>query len=131
MDRFCDYLVVMRHKGDIYNPFAKRGEAQKVFDDEWHEAIVHDDHTIYTETTYQGPCKHRLMSQNSMMSVSDRGTYTITINERDLDIDTRDTAYLFVNSDVRRKIKMTILEVTPYERNTVIHAMNLKDGDNE
>ncbi len=116
MDRFCDHIKIYRHTGNVYDPFASSGNGT-------------DGKTIGTELIYEGECKAKRTSQNSMMSVSDRGTYLIYINDNTINADTRDTAYLYSNGKEDDMIKLTVLEVKRYERNTVINAMHLKDGD--
>lgn len=118
MDRFCDHIRIYRHTGNIYDPFANPAKNNDT-----------DDTTIGRELVYEGDCKAKQMSQNSMMSVSDRGTYSIYINDNNINADIRDVAYLRSNSRESDEIKLTILEVKRYERNTVISAMHLKDGE--
>lgn len=103
----------------MYDPFAPKTE----------EPPDNNDNGIYTTLVYDGACKAELKSQNSMMSVSDRGTYRIYINENNIDADARDVAYLNTN-ETDADLKLTILEVKHYEHNTIIHAIHLKDGDN-
>lgn len=118
MDRFCDNIRIYRHTGNIYDPFANPAQYDNA-----------DDTTIEKELVYKGDCKAKQISQNSMMSVSDRGTYTIYINDNNINADIRDVAYLRSNNRENDEIKLTILEVKRYERNTVISAMHLKDGE--
>lgn len=120
MVRFCDNIRIYRHGGNIYDPFANGTEAPP----------NNDENGIYRTLVYDGECKAELKSQNSMMSVSDRGTYRIYINENDIDADARDVAYLQTNGE-GDELKLTILEVKHYEHNTIIHAIRLKDGENE
>lgn len=116
MDRFCDYIEIYRHSGNIYDPFAEKST---------------DSTGISTNLVYAGDCKAVQKSQNSMMSVSDRGTYQIYINDNNIDVDIRDIAVLQSNRREDDSVKLTVLEVKRYERNTVISAMHLKDGDKE
>lgn len=115
MDRFCDYIKIYRKKGDVYNPFAEKGDEQN---------------GIYTEPVWEGNCKGETTSQNSMLSVSDRMTITVYINENDVPADNRDIAFFKTNNE-NESIRLTILEVKRYEHNTIIKAIHLKDGDNK
>lgn len=113
MDRFCDDIRIYRHVGNIYDPFANPAAEESA-----------DDTTIGKELVFEGNCKAKLVS------TSEENTYNIYINSNDINADTRDTAYLRSNGRENDEIKLTILDVKRYERNTVITAMHLKDGDN-
>ena len=85
---------------------------------------------IYSVLVWEGACKGETTSQNSMLSVSDRMTITIYINENNVEVDNRDIAFFQTNCE-GQEIKLQILEVKHYEHNTIIRAMHLKDGDNK
>lgn len=113
MVRFCDYITIYELKGEIYNPFG-------------------DDDSIEKEVVYEGECKSSLAHFRGNRSLPDAENYTITINDPDLtNINNRNVAYLKTNGNEEDLIKLTVVEVKRYERNTVIHAIALKDGDTE
>lgn len=120
MNRFCDYIRIMRKKGNIYDPFA--GKTAPPPDN--------DPNGIYSVLVWEGQCKGETTSQNSMLSVSDRMTITIYINENNVEVDNRDLGFFKTNSE-GPEMKLQILEVKHYEHNTIIRAMHLKDGDNK
>ena len=103
MNRFCDYIKFYRKKGNIYDPFANRTSPPP-------DA---DPNGIYSELVWEGACKGETTSQNSMISVSDRMTITIYINENNVQVDNRDIAFFQTNSE-GDAIKLTILEVKRY-----------------
>ena len=76
MNRFCDYIRIMRKKGNIYDPFA--GKTAPPPDN--------DPNGIYSVLVWEGQCKGETTSQNSMLSVSDRMTITIYINENNVEV---------------------------------------------
>lgn len=120
MNRFCDHIRILRKKGNIYDPFAGRTAPPP----------DNDPSGIYSELVWEGDCKGEATSQQSMLSVSDRMTITVYINENNVPTDNRDIAYFQTNSE-GDPIRLQILEVKHYEHNTIIKAMHLKDGDNE
>ena len=107
MDRFCDYIEIYRPTGDIYNPFGNT------------EDIGH-------ELVYSGDCKTK---QNYSNGVDGECYYDIFINDNEIKAYARDIAYLYNNGKKDDKIKLTILEVKRYERNTIIKSLHLKDGE--
>lgn len=115
MDRFCDYIRIYRHIGNLYDPFATPNIG------------VADDSTIEEQLVYEGACK---AVHKAQYSVSETGQYSIYINDNDVDVDTRDTLYLRSNNRENDEVKLTAIEVKRYERNTVISAIHLKDGEN-
>lgn len=120
MKRFCDYIKIYRKKGNIYDPFAVSTSPPP----------DNDPNGIYQELVWQGECKGEATSQQSMLSVSDRMTITIYINENNILTDSRDIAFFQTNCE-GEFIRLQILEVKRYEHNTIIKAMHLKDGDNK
>lgn len=107
MDRFCDNIDIYRIEGDKYNPF---GDAKKL------EKVL----------VYTGECKAK---QNYPNGVDGECYYDIFINDNEVMAHARDVAYLYNNGKEDDCIKLTILEVKRYERNTVIKALHLKDGE--
>lgn len=120
MNRFCDYIKIYRQNGNIYNPFAEKTSPPP----------DNDPSGIYSELVWEGECKGETTSQQSMLSISDRMTITVYINENNVPTDNRDIAYFQTNCE-GDPIRLQILEVKRYEHNTIIKAMHLKDGDNE
>lgn len=111
MNRFCDYIKICRKQGNAkYDPFND------------------NPYGINTKVVYEGDCKGETTSQNTMMS--DNTTYTIYINDNNVQADNRDIAFYKTNNE-GEAIKLTIWDVKRYEHNTIIRAMHLKDGDNE
>ena len=108
MNRFCDYIKIYRPTGDVYNPFGDAG-------------------SVSEELVFSGDCKAK---QNYPNSVDEECYYDIFINDNSIKVYARDIAYLQNNGDEDDEIKLTILEVKRYERNTVIKALHLKDGEN-
>lgn len=119
MNRFPDYIRVFRHDGSIYDPFAEKVEPNSG-----------DDAGISTRVVYEGFCKAKGVSQNSMMSISEKANFQIYINDTGVDCQNRDTIFVKTNNE-GEEAKMTIIEVKEYEHNTIIWAMRLKDGDDE
>lgn len=109
MDRFCDYIEIYKHVGDIYNPFATKDSGE-----------------IGEDWAFAGDCK---AVQHATNTVDGECFYDIYINENDVMAQARDTAYLYNNGNEEDKIELTIVEVKRYERNTVIKAMQNKDGE--
>lgn len=120
MNRFCDHIKILRRKGNVYDPFAERTPPPP----------ENDPDGIYSTLIWEGECKGETTSQNSMLSVSDRMTMNIYINDNSVQADNRDVAYFKTNNE-GDSIALTILEVKRYERNTIIRAMHIKDGNNE
>lgn len=116
MDRFCDYIKIYRHTGNLYDPFANPA------DDE-----TDDDTTIGQNIVYEGDCK---AVQNTIKAISDNNIFKVYINDNNISADIRDVAFLRSNRNEDDEIKLTIVDVKRYERNTVISAVHLKDGDN-
>lgn len=112
-DRYCDYITIYELKGEIYDPFT-------------------DDDNIQHTVVYDGECKSSLAHFRGNRSIPDDENYTITIPDPTLtNINIRNVAILRTNCDYSDTIKLTIVEVKRYERNTVIHALAIKDGDTE
>ncbi len=105
----------MPNNDSLYDPFSVGPE----FD--------HTHNRIKEEKKYSGQCKGVLISQNSMMSVAEKGTYKISIPDNEVDVDVRDTIYFWSNGTGTKRI-MTVTETKRYERNTIIFAMHIKDG---
>ena len=113
MDRYCDYIKIYELQGELYDPFAENDEIEK-------------------ELVYEGECKSLLAHFRGNRSLPDAENYTITIPDPDLtNINIRNVAYLNTNNNEDDLVKLTIIEVKRYERNTMIHAIALKDGDKE
>lgn len=111
MDRFCDYIEIYKHVGDIYNPFASEENGE-----------------IAEDWLFAGDCK---AIQHSSNAVDGECFYDICINSNDVMANARDVAYLYNNGREDDKIKLTIVEVKRYERNTIIKALHTKDGNEE
>lgn len=110
-DRFCDHIRIYELQGSIYDPYASDADIKK-------------------KLVYEGECKASLTQFYGSHSLPEDENYKITINEPDLtQINVRNIAFLETNSNPDDKVKLTIVEVKRYERNTVIHAIALKDGD--
>lgn len=110
-DRYCDYITIYELKGEIYNPFA-------------------EDNDIVRNVVYEGECKAKLNQFYGSHSLPEDENYTITIPEADLtDINVRNVGYLKTNNNENDTVKLEIVEVKRYERNTVIHAIAVKDGE--
>ncbi len=111
MERYCDRIEIYELKGKLYDPFA-------------------EDNAIDRVLVYKGECKSLLAHFRGNRSLPDAENYTITIPDPDItNINIRNVAYLYTNNNMNDLVKLTIIEVKRYERNTVIHAIALKDGD--
>lgn len=111
MVRYCDNIKIYELTGELYDPFAS-------------------EQNIERELVYEGECKSALAHFRGNRSLPDAENYTVTIPDPDLTkINIRNVAYLYTNGNEDDVIKLTIVEVKRYERNTVIHAIALKDGD--
>lgn len=114
MDRFCDYITIYEVQGEIYDPFAQENV------------------DITKTIVYEGECKAKLTQFYGTRSLPEGENYTITIPDPDLtQINARNLAYLKTNGNDADIVKMNIIEVKRYERNTVLHAIALKDGDTD
>lgn len=111
MDRFCDYIEIYKHVGDIYNPFASEESGE-----------------IAEDWLFAGDCK---AVQHSSNAVDGECFYDIYINDNNVNTQARDTVYLYNNGREDDKIELTVVEVKRYERNTVIKALHTKDGSKE
>lgn len=111
MNRFCDYIEIYKNTGDIYNPFATK-ESEEIIE----------------EKIFAGDCK---AIQHSTNAVDGECYYDICINSNDIMANARDVLYLYNNGREDDKIKLTIVEVKRYERNTLIKALHTKDGSEE
>ena len=109
MHRFCDYIKICRKKGNAkYDPFNDNPD------------------DINTEIIYEGECKGETSMTNTM---SEDMSYTIYINDNNIEADNRDIAYYKTNNE-GEAIMLTIWDVKRYEHNTIIRAMHVKDGNN-
>lgn len=109
MDRFCDHIEIYKHVGDIYNPFAFEESGE-----------------IAEDCVFAGDCK---AVQHSTNTVDSECFYDIYINDNNVKTQARDTVYLYNNGREDDKIELTVVEVKRYERNTVIKAMQKKNGE--
>ncbi len=116
MDRFCDHIRIYRHTGNLYDPFATPADDTQP-----------DDTTIGQTLVYEGDCK---AVQNTNSTISDDNIIKVYINDNNIRADIRDVAFLMSNRNEDDEIKLTIIDVKRYERNTVISAIHLKDGNN-
>lgn len=109
MNRFCDNIQINRLVGDRYNPFGDTGG-------------------LVEEEVFNGECKAK---HNYPNGVDGECYYDIFINDNEVMAHARDIAYLYNNGNEEDCIKLIVLEVKRYERNTVIKALHLKDGEGE
>lgn len=109
MDRFCDYIEIYKHIGDIYNPFASEENGD-----------------IAEDWLFAGDCK---AVQHATNTVDGECFYDIYINDNNVNTQARDTVYLYNNGREDDRIELTVVEVKRYERNTVIKAMQKKNGE--
>lgn len=107
MSRYSDYIEIYRPTGEIYNPF---GDAESVTE----------------ELIYDGECKANIKMQNA---VDTECYYDIYIYDNEVKVHARDIAYFYSNSDMEDKVKLVIIAVQRFARNTVIKALHLKDGE--
>jgi len=136
MDRFPDYIKIYRHSGDIYNPFHHASQSEETDNSDTNDtaevensdAVIERDGITLTKV-YEGECKIKTNSQNSMMAVAERANLVISVNEPNINVDARDTIYYTKNGG-SAQLKATVLDKQYCERNTLIYAMQLKDGEN-
>lgn len=115
--RFCDTIKIYRNNGELYDPFAEMSDVKS-------EEYVEDG--IYSTLVYDGECKAEYKTSSL---IADETKVIIYIEDNDVDVCARDTAYLKTNGEQEEK-KLQITEVMHYARNTIIHAIHMKDGDN-
>lgn len=113
--RFCDTVKIYRHSGDLYDPFAEVADVREET----------QDGGITSRLVYDGECK-AVFTQSKI--INEETKVTIYIDCNDTDVCVRDTAYLWSNGvGIEKKLQVT--NVVHYERNTVITALFVKDGD--
>ena len=115
--RFCDTIKIYRHEGELYDPFADMSEVRS-------EEYV--ENGIYSTLVYDGECKAEYKPTSI---INEETKVVIYIEDNDVDVCVRDTAYLQSNG-VQEVKKLQVTEVMHYARNTIIHALFLKDGEN-
>ena len=117
--RFCDRIAIYRNRGGIYDPFAAILPVQM--------ETASDTDTINSVLVYEGCCKAEYKPRTV---VKPETTVVIYFDSNDVDVEIRDTAYLYTNDNEQAQ-KLQVVDVMHYERNTIIHTVKIKDGENE
>lgn len=118
MVRFDDYMVVKRNEGTVFDPFAVSQQT--------------GEQSVTERKIYEGECKVRITSGYNLSDKLKKANYTISIpkpaTELENMINERDTVYLRM-AGYSEPIKCTVIEFKTYERNCIMYAMYVKDGD--